>query len=132
MSESLRFCEFQKKGDKLVSFLFRQRQPGARLYLTWVVFIGLLNYLLLGHLSKKVLEMTCFRICLGLGILGEALRKWGFSLHQMLRRSKGNSMIRYLNTSYLEGEKNGVKLHFWLVVKQQILLLARIGEYMVI
>lgn len=76
------------------------------------MFIGLLHYLLLGQLSKRVLEMTCFRTCLGLGVLGEALRKWGFSLHQMLRRSKGNSMIRYLNTSYLEGEKNGVKLYF--------------------
>ena len=38
-------------------------------------------------------------------------------------------MIRYLNTFYLEGEKNGVKLQFWLVVKQYTRQLARIGEY---
>lgn len=34
------------------------------------------------------------------------------------KRSRGDSMIRYLNTFYLEGEKNGMQVKFWLVVKQ--------------
>ena len=66
----------------------------------------------MGYLTKKELEITCLKISLGLGELGEVLRKWGFILHQGLRRSRGNPMIRYLNTFYLEGEKNGVKLQF--------------------
>lgn len=56
--------------------------------------------------------MTRFKICLKLGDLGEAKRKWGFVLHQMPRGGRSNSLIKYLNTSYLEGEKNGVKLKF--------------------
>lgn len=36
-----------------------------------------------------------------LGDLGEGLRKWDFILDWMLSESSGNSMIGYLNKSYL-------------------------------
>lgn len=104
--ENLRFYELKKKvGDKVVSFPFRQRPPKTHLYLTWV---GLFTCFIIDSWDislRRELEITCLKICLGLGDLGEVLRKWGFILPQGLRRSRSNSMIRYLNTFYLESEK---------------------------
>lgn len=123
-SESLKFYEFQKERGKIVSFPFSQRPPGTHLYLTWVGFIDLLPYWLIGHLDK-VSEMTCFRIC-----LGEALRKWGFTLHQILSRSEVILWLAILILLTWKGEEWS-ELKFWLIVKQQTLILARIGGYLV-
>lgn len=50
-----------------------------------------------------------------LGDLRQGSRKWGFALHWMLSKSRGNSMNRYLHKSYLEGGKNRVRIKQWLV-----------------
>lgn len=53
------------------------------------------------HLSNSVRKnlLTRFRLCLG--NLREGLEKQGFVLDWMLSESRENSMIKYLNNSYL-------------------------------
>lgn len=53
------------------------------------------------HLSNSVSKnvLTRFRLCLG--NLGEGLEKQGFVLDWMLSENGENSMIKYLNNSYL-------------------------------
>lgn len=46
-----------------------------------------------------------------LGDLGEDFKKWGFVLDWMLSGSSGNSMIGYLNKSYLGGGMTNPKLN---------------------
>lgn len=62
-----------------------------------------------GHLSKRMLERTYYRIWNFTGDLGGSLRKQGFALDWVLSGSGGDFMMGYLNNSYLDGRKTRAK-----------------------
>lgn len=55
----------------------------------------------MGHLSKRVLEISYYGIWAVLSALGERLKKQGFALDW----SRDNPMILFLTKSYLKGGK---------------------------
>lgn len=57
-----------------------------------------------------------------MGDFGEHSKKGVSSLHWIL---SGNSLISYLNNSYLDSEKNKIELKLYLVKKEQALTISQ-------